>query len=326
MFVRDSRTADLSEEATMLVRRSVIVLAFAAVASVLLASSAWAWCSPYYDTTTSLTVSPNAAAAGTEVQVYGQHWAPGYVEVRWDSASGPLLGASWVTLPIVDFRLKATIPAGADSSRSHNLVAIHREAPPQPGAVPPADESLPRGAFAPFQVLASSGSPVTTPPPAGSLTGTANGGQASNGAGAPAPLTGSTGITGQGTNPSPSAQGAPVPAAAGNATTPSRPSDPARAPSGLAALVSAAPAPSAAPVAQDEAAAASPASALGELWQGFETGRNPSTASGLNNLPATRDPLQQATSLLVLLPLGVLTLGAGFGAAELRRRRVLAAG
>ncbi len=92
--------------------------------SVVLASSAWAWCTPYVGNSSYVSVSPNRAPAGTEVSVRVGNWAAGPVEVRWASATGTVLNTGVVVRDGDELVIPATIPAGATDGSS-SLVVVH---------------------------------------------------------------------------------------------------------------------------------------------------------------------------------------------------------
>lgn len=107
----------------MRLTRSALAAGFAVLASVALATSAWAWCSPYVSTSSFVSVSPSRAPAGTEVAVRVGHWAEGPVEVRWASATGEVLNtgvmdrSEEITIPV-------TIPMSAADGQA-SLVVVH---------------------------------------------------------------------------------------------------------------------------------------------------------------------------------------------------------
>lgn len=99
--------------------RSLALRALATVALVAFGSAGLAWaCVPY----PIIVVGPQSSGPpGTDVKVSGVSFAPGQIEVRWNSIEGPVLG----TARDPDFTLDAKIPE-ADAGL-YAVVALTRD-------------------------------------------------------------------------------------------------------------------------------------------------------------------------------------------------------
>lgn len=294
----------------MNVKRAVLVSAFATIGVVLMATSAWAWCSPYIDTSSAMSISPSAAAEGTVVRVTGAHWAPGPVEAHWGSPSGRLLGRTTVDMSL-SFSLDVRIPAG---SPERSIIVFHTG-------------SVESQRSHPFVVLGQDGAPIGE---TGGDTGSATTSGRVGGRAVPPVEAAGTGAAPAGAIPAGDglpaapAEAAASPKAVGAAgrlqATPA-------APAGIAGrLVNPVPVPAAAatptvvgPAAEVPAAASSRA-ALSDLWSGFSGGQGSSSA-GMVDLSETSD---SGVNPVIVLPLGMVALLAGFGLAEIGRRRATA--
>jgi hypothetical protein len=93
-----------------------VLIAFV-VAAALLVPAAVAWaCVPQ----ATVSAQPASGASGTQTTVSGQEWASMPVEIRWDSASGPML----TTVQGPSFSVAVTVPQAADGH--HLVVAVQR--------------------------------------------------------------------------------------------------------------------------------------------------------------------------------------------------------
>ena len=76
----------------------------------------------YQVTDPSLSSLPGSGRAGTSATVTGQAFRSGSVRLRWDSASGPLLGTATATGANFGFSKQVTIPAAA--AGAHKIVGV----------------------------------------------------------------------------------------------------------------------------------------------------------------------------------------------------------
>lgn len=304
----------------MMVRRSVMVAMFVAAAtagSVVLATSAWAWCTPYLDRSTTVQVLPNRALADTVVTVEGRNWAPGRVEVRWATATGKELGSA-VVGDSLSFSVPVTIPDEEPGARA--VYVVH--GPSQRSAT--------------FQILAPNATTVSAPAPESSSEVSTVGA-----AGAPAPATATTGDSGtdgaqaviatpQVASTGSTDQGGRAGTARTGAQAATVSSQAARGGAISSALhatagqVSGTTSPVAPGVDAAPGEAPSPAVdgrvAAQDLWSGFAAGSRSPVPSLINLSPSTGSPGGPAAGLVVAMS-GLVALFAGFAFAELTRRR-----
>lgn len=288
------------------------------------AAAAWA-CTA----TASLSANPGEAPAGSRVMVTGGQLGAGPVEVRWNSATGPVL----TTVQGPDFTVAVTIPTSANID-THLIYA----------------KSSSNSARVVFQVVAGSPNQPTNTARSGAQ-GT-NAGSSISGAGDPGSETSGSTAT-QGTEAVSSESGAGFPAANGSpadpqpsstretsgtssnqtAVAPAAQAAPTAtpAPAGRPAGAQAAAAPGdeptrATPGSSTEAAAAtgpSPASAMGDPWSGFEPGQPLERGASLID-PASDSSSGPLQAGVLAFSGALVALFAGFGVAELRRARVKA--
>lgn len=130
--------------------------------------------------------------------------------------------------------------------------------------------------------------------------------------GAPATVTNADGST----SAAPARTGAPTREQSANTAT-------ARAAAPSSPLVPSAPSVAAAPVTEEEATAAA-RSASGDLWSGFAQGPATVGSPSLTALPTTTSGTSPLAIGMGVLSAGLVALFAGFGVADMRRRRELA--
>lgn len=305
----------------MRLRRSVLVVGAALVGSVLLATSAWAWCSPYIDHSSFVEVQPNRAVSSTEVSVRVGNWAAGPIEVHWATASGPLLGRSYVPWDYAQLSIPVVIPESA-APGSYALVVVHGASQMStafvvtPPAASTASDSSPDPAATSDisttgPTLAAAPAPVEKSSSSGAQAGSAT--PATQASVAPAAGPAGAGVATVVIPDGPAIAVAPGVAAAAKVVAPRTAARPA---TGTPARADAADEPGV-----REVVAPSPLSVDADLWSGYRgTAPGPSLTAlpdaGGRDLPA---PLLGA----VVLVLGIGTVFGGFAVAEVRRRTAL---
>lgn len=289
--------------------------------------------------TPSLTVTPGFGRAGSQVQVTGKSFTPAEpVEVRWNSTGGPVLGRG---TPGADFSFSVavTIPEKAAGGVYYIVATAPNTRAQASFEVRTAAAAAADPSTAPENQTSASGSGAETTSSNGGQTSASTSGGNATAAGA-GEQSGDLGFADQPqTSPdasvtaAPAAQTASAPArSAGAAPAGSAQPRPAGTPAPDAKATTASPAspaldPNAAastPALDDETASLTPRSATADLWSGFNAGDAGSLAPGLEG-PA---PASDATTPLAvgvgLLSAGLVAMGLGFGAAEVRRKRALA--
>lgn len=311
-------------------KKALLLAGFGAAASgmtAVTATSAGAWCSPYMQVEATLDPSARMATPGTAIRITGHFWDNGTYQLVW-APSRQLIATVVVTTngrfaadlvtPEVDpqaygtpdARLQIKVEQGGKVGNDALTLEVldPRKAPPPP--VVDSSPGVPQS-----NTVGRPLSVATTVP--GSFTGPAGPG----GAATQTPLLQAPGRS--------ATQGAPTLQPGGGTS-----SGPAAAPSvspalGLAGLVQPSVAtvnrPASPAVAGDVTGAPSSKTALGDLWDGFNSGlRSRTSGPGLADLPATGSHPLVSPGALLLLPVGLSALAAGFGLTEARRRRVLA--
>lgn len=296
-----------------------------------------------------LTGNPSSGPAGTTLTAVGHDFAPGPVQLRWDSPSGLLLGEP--TGP--RFSIPITVPRNA-SVGVHHIVAVPTtgnratlpfEVTPQSSTNTSTNGST--GTNATTAAAAEDEEQATTPS-AGQSTGTAE--RSTTGSGSTAPSGGSnTGAPSPTGSSDPSAQPATSPAPAANRPQPSQGAVATAAPAGtsaaprpgnVAAGVPERQAPAQAPGAAvttasgqavfggsaAPAAPATPSAATvsGDTWSGFAGAAKPSLLSRDLTDPASGNGPALGVGAAVLSG-GLVALFAGFAVAEVARKRSSAA-
>lgn len=281
-------------------RRGGVFLAGLAAATLAAASVAWA-CTAYAN----ISITPQTGPPGSEMTVQGRAFAEpatsNPVEIRWGSATGPVLA----TAPGPSFSVPVTVP-DADPG-VHTVVALQRDK----------QGTLLGRTSAQFE--------VTDPAPAAAAPGEPSPAPA---AASPAPEEQPARQPArQQAQPAPAGRGAPAPAA-----TPA----PAAPPAPVAVVASAPVAPAAqaavpapadeAAVPAEEPALGGPAAGLvsGDLWSGFQAGAPAASGAGLAAPTTTDRTGAQAGTSAALLSV-VVAMGSAAGWLTLtRRRRALA--
>ncbi|MGI8425933.1 MAG: hypothetical protein ACR2FO_03380 [Actinomycetota bacterium] len=145
-------------------KRSKAVVATLALA--ILAGSAAAWaCTPQY---TIFPLSLQAGAPGSQVVVTGQADAKRAVEVRWDSAEGPVLGSASAAGEDQEFRYSVPVTIPEASPGVHYLMVLAKR---DPGVHPWEVDAQGRWvARAAFNVLTSAPSGQSTAGSQGPIT------------------------------------------------------------------------------------------------------------------------------------------------------------
>lgn len=283
----------------------------------------------------SISLSPSFGRAGSQTQVTGSSFLPGEpVEIRWNSATGPVLGRA-APKPDYSFSVPVVVPADAPNG-TYYIVAIapasRAQAAFQVRNAVSATNNEP-ASQPDAQTSASGDGGDSTETSAGQTSASTRGG---NGAGAGAgEQSGDLGFA----EPQAAAD-ASAPAPAGDrqaSSSPARaeqsrnvgrvdaltggvvsPATPASGPS----AASPAPAPNATPApASDESPAPAPRSATADLWSGFAAGSAASLTPGLESPAPATDGTTPLAVGVGLLSAGLVALGLGFGAAEVRRKR-----
>lgn len=293
-------------------------LAGTAVIAFVLSGASLAWACTRQS---SLTITPGFGKAGSQAQVTGKGFVTGEpVEIRWNSTGGPVIGRAVGS----NFTVAVTIPAGAGAGVYYVVATA-------PGT---------RGQIA-FHVRSTSSAQSGDPAPdgGGETSGTAdgsNGGTSGESGSNSAAASGGSGGSGTSGGSGQSgdlvfgeAETEAAPASGGQATAAPAPRSSAPATGSASAAKDAAttPAATAAPAGvtpvpgNDEEASVSARSASADLWSGFSAGDAGSLTAPATEAPGSDDVNPLAYGL-ALLSLGVLALGLGFGAAEVRRQRV----
>lgn len=294
------------------------------------ASLAWA-CSPQPN---ALVLSASSGGVGDTVEVTGSRF-DGRVEVRWQSADGPVLGRSSAS----SFTMPVTIPPVPKGV--YNIVAVvwnedgtiyqKQVAPfevavsdiqPQP-APPPPSPTDPPGAPVPTEPPEQGPAPVDTAPPPPAIEPEPE----------PAPVTPGdpsappAADTPVAPAPRIDAPPAPAPAAASNlapAAQERRPAAPAPAAPAPAAVTDSAPAPAPVDAPAPADAAASVPTVTGDLWSGFDSGTSSLTGAESfgTDAPSTDDTGMKAG--VALLVAGLIALCMAGAATAVSRRRAVA--
>lgn len=293
-------------------------LAATVVAAVVLGAAGFAWaCTPQARVSG---MSPDSGTPGSKTTLSAENFTPGPVEIRWNSIDGRELG----TAAGPNFSVTVTIPNVAPDF--YTIVAVQRNG-----------TSIVGKASARFEVTPASasesggyrygGSGQTGQADQRSATEASTGGslQPSGGdsvrSGGSAPVDArSYGNGGAAFGPDPSAPSAQSGVAAGQTGTgpAARSASGAAAPGQVPAGAADVPA-----VAAEVDQAVSPRAGLADLWSGFEADRSRTGASLTEAAPVAGGTTPVAAGA-ALLSLGLLALFAGFGVAELSRRRAVA--
>lgn len=298
----------------MRVTRRVVAIAFAGAGAVVLggATSAWAWCSPFIPAAdgvpgSALTVSPADTRAGETVTVSGSNWDMQHnpsVAIHWETATGSLLGRA--DIKDGSFSVAVTIPA--DSPGTHSIVAVFTPdyVAPLSFTIQAPEATATAAGQSGSSVAAASGGTATTPR-------TSSAAQPAPAVGASAPgvdvVTGSFPVR---PDVTPRSTGAAAAPSIGHVLL----SSSGTAPTGIRATAVGTPAAAAAAGSQGGNRLVS-----GDLWSGLAQGVPAPNTVGLQS-SSTAANSNGAGVMVALLGAGVVALGAGFGVAELRRRRV----
>lgn len=316
----------------MRLKRSVLAAGFTVGAIVLMAGSAWAWCTPtgsFVGRLSWVTADPTSAPAGTRVVVNGGNWAKGRVDVHLGSAAGRVVGTGWVSADWAPFSVEATIPEGTTPGKTALVVVVSAangasqiptgflvtaSSPPSGTIVGPGDPGATETSSnvqAPRPPVAATDQPAPTPSSAAAAS--------AEGANAPGAVAASPAAAGA-SSPAPGPVASAVPSARRAATAPAVNGGPS------AAVGRGSPTTAAAPGEQASGPVPSVRSANGDLWRGFANGGGPVAPTGLIEASQTdRQGAPGQVMATILLVSGVVALLGGFALAELRRRPLLAA-
>lgn len=304
--------------------RAVVAAGFAAGAMVLAAASfAWACEAGIFSGTPAITADPASVTVGTtQVRVSGQGWTNGQqVALRWNSKSGSQVGSALPGGANGEFNTSATVPAVA-AGDDYQIFAVQEgtgkvyglpfRVTPQASTATPEQPGTGGGTTTNRVAVADPSEPVsatavtqTAPSSAGSA---GTGGREAPGVVANDPVRVSEPIP---------ATDDRAPAAAVN--RPSLLQE--AAPAALSAADREASAAAETTTAVEETAP-SVRTASGDLWSGFSPAAGRS-GPGLTSLPSTSSGSSDLAVGLGLLSAGLVALFAGFGVAELNRRRVV---
>lgn len=319
----------------MRARRSITALG--AGAALVIAATSFAWACTNQAWLGS--IDPGSGAAGTRATVTGERFAPGPVEIRWNTTGGPLLATA--TGP--DFSVAVTIPSATPDV--YSVIAISKQGNTVLGQASTAFEltatTTERGGYSSggSEGDGATGSAGTTASGSASARPSANGG-APGGASDPAtsseqgdaafpaeqgsadaqPVAGRASAV-----PAGSAGAAPAgsrgrPAAVDSAATRGgAPADAAR-----SSATASGPVAAGADDTQRDAAGPSARTVWGDPASGFEAGRTQRGVSLLDHQGAPGGPSPVALGATAL-SVALVALFSGFAVAEARRRRVVVA-
>lgn len=299
-------------------------LAATVVAAVVLGAASFAWaCSPQARVGG---LNPTSGPAGTKATLTASEFYPGPVQIHWNSTTGKELA----TAQGPSFSVTFAIPD--DSPGVYTVVAVQRGA----------GGSILGKASTTFELTPSStthrggytfgpGTGDSTEPEGSATEGSTNGASqpggdtSSRSGGTAAKGVQSYGNGGAAFGPEPGAAESPSAAPAGvGARQPATASAAGGSPSGAAsAQGGGAQAPVAAAAADESDQAVSARAGLADIWSGFEAERSKTGASLTEAAPLAGGTTPVAAGA-ALLSLGLLALFAGFGVAELSRRRAVA--
>lgn len=324
--------------------RAFVAGGFAACAMLVTAASvAWACEAGIFSGTPAITANPSSVTVGTtEVQVSGRSWTNRELVVfRWGSENGAQIGSALPGGTNGEFTTSVTIPQVA-AGDSYSILAIQNggkryglpfrvTAPASSGNTdqPPTESQNTTNS-----VSVADPEPAPSNEPSPSSASAPSGTARTPVAAAPPPVTSTSGRAPATLGSEPGRAGGPVPAV----VEPTVASPTGRTPAavqGAGLLPDPAPAPLAGAVEQRASGTTdgtgiasgavdpvpSPRTASGDLWSGFSQATGPSGPS-LNSLPAASGGSSDLAIGLGLLSAGLVALFAGFGVAEVNRRRV----
>ena len=298
-------------------RKGLMALAGGLIAVVIAASAAWA-CTEFAEFTV---VGETTVEPATSLTVEGVAFHPGPVQIRWETASGPVLGSGAGP----EFTVSITVPADA-SSGVHYLVAVQQGSPnpaaplsvrasqTAPAAKPTSPSSPTASSIADAAAQAPSPSAPDDQPSAPALAaapaGSAADERTSVASGAASPDTTLRGPSGTTDRPTASGLAAEIVAGAAKRESSAR----------AGQSVEGSPARPAPEAAAQLLATGSARSASDDVWSGFAPAANRRGGPSLATPPGAsgRTPLAPGLGLLVV---GLVTLTGGFAWVAGRRRR-----
>ena len=285
------------------------------IAAVLVASAvAWA-CTP--SASVAYCAGTTEGVAGTRVTLCGQAFQSGrQVQVHWGATTGPVLAATTVTGG--SFQLPVRVPVNAAAGRNAFVLAFSYSN--QDTAADTSDSR--QVAFNVLPARTAEETVVTPPAVTAQTEGVSSGAEPDSAfpAAAAAPVAAPSGPVATVTEAAPSSA-IPAPRSLPVSANPGAVRQSGRTVFG-GSVAPEAPVATTATAAEDQAPRVAAGTATGDLWSGLASGSN-GPAFGLGDSPSTSSD-SSAGLAAALLGAGLMALFAGFGIAELGRRRALA--